>query len=105
MSRLMNFLIIPSTVAVLTLSGVANAGDKDERRLLDKTKISLVEAIQIAERHKGGRAYEASLDDDSFSPEYEVDVAVDDTSYELTIDGITGEVSKVRGGKKDKPAQ
>jgi uncharacterized membrane protein YkoI len=101
MKNLTKSTIVAGAFTGLLFSGVAMA-DKDELRLLEQTKISLTEAIAIAEKHQGGRAYEASLDDDRFSPEYEVDVAVDNVSYELTVDGISGEVTKVKGGKQPK---
>ncbi len=95
MNRMSRLILIPVSLAGLALAGVALA-DKEDLKLLEQTSISLTEAIAIAEKHQGGRAYEANLDDDSFSPEYEVDVAVGSTFFEVTVNGVTGEVAKVR---------
>ena len=95
MYRLNRFFLIPTTFVGLACAGVALA-DKEELELLSQTSISLTEAIDIAEKHQGGRAYEANLDDDRFSPEYEVGVAVGTVVYEVTVNGITGEVARVR---------
>jgi uncharacterized membrane protein YkoI len=84
----------------LALSGVAVA-DRDDIRLLSETKITLVEAIEIAEAHQGGVAYDAKLDDDSFTPEYEIDLVVEDRIYEVTVDGVTGEIRKVKEDHDD----
>jgi uncharacterized membrane protein YkoI len=92
-------------VAVITGMGAigwpttALADDCREIRALAKTQISLMEAISAAEMHQGGRAYDASLDDDRFGPEYEVDVIADGRSYEVRVDGISGEII---GARKDR---
>ena len=52
----------------------------------------MVQAIQAAETHQGGQAYEASIDDDSFRPEYEVSVLREDRTYDVRINAVTGEV-------------
>ena len=93
-------LITIAAVSGLVLSGTAMA-DRDDIRLLSETKISLIEAIEIAQAHQGGIAYEAKLDDDSFTPEYEVDVVHEDRSYEVTVDGVSGEVRKVKEDHED----
>lgn len=87
------FVIVASSGALFAGTALA---DREDARLLEQTKITLSEAISIAEKHQNGRAYEAGLDDDSFSPSYEVSVAVGDRLYELDIDGATGEVRNVR---------
>lgn len=88
--------VLSSALAGLLVAGVAQA-DRDDVRLLDETKLTLTEAIAIAEKHQNGRAYEAGIDDDSFSPVYEVNVVTTDGRlYELDVDGVTGAVSNVR---------
>ena len=94
------FSVLFTATAGLLLSGAAIADRGDIRALAD-TKISLIEAIEIAQAHQGGIAYEATLDDDSFSPEYEVDVVANDAIYEVTVDGVTGEVRKVKKDRDD----
>jgi len=94
------FFVLFAATAGLLLSGAAVA-DRDDIRALAETKISLVEAIEIAQAHQGGIAYEAKLDDDSFTPEYEVEVVLDDRIYEVTVDGVTGEVRKVKEDHDD----
>lgn len=86
--------------ALVTLSGISTAAlaDREDIRLLSETKISLIEAIQAAEKHQGGKAYEASIDDDSFSPAYEVGVIKDNSVYDIRVDAVTG---KVLGARED----
>jgi uncharacterized membrane protein YkoI len=91
-------------VGALTSIGlplVALANDADEVRALSETKISLTQAIAAAERHQGGQAYEAKVDDDSFKPEYEIDVAKDGKVYEVRVDGVSGEVIEAREEQND----
>ncbi len=93
-------LITLAAVSGLVLSGAALA-DRDDIRLLDETKITLIDAIQIAEAHQGGQAFEAKLDDDSFTPEFEVELVHEGRIYELTIDGVSGEVRRVKEDHDD----
>ncbi|HET6563946.1 MAG TPA: PepSY domain-containing protein, partial [Xanthomonadales bacterium] len=72
--------ILFASCAGLALSGAAFA-DRDDIRMLPEARITLVEAIQIAEAHQGGIAYDAKLEDDSFTPEYEVELVLDDRFY------------------------
>jgi uncharacterized membrane protein YkoI len=93
------FIFIAAT-AGLAIPAAALA-DQDDIRLLAETRITLIEAIEIAQNHQGGQAYEATLDDDRFAPEYEVNVVVDNVSYEVTVDGVTGEVRNAKEDRDD----
>jgi len=93
----------PTKPAVLSvafaglLAAAAALADREDIRQLGETKISLSDAIGIAERHQNGRAFEAGIDDDSFTPVYEVTVVTTDGKvYELDVDGVTGEIRNVR---------
>lgn len=70
--------------------------DRDEIRAMQDAKVSLIEAIQAAEASEGGKAYEASIDDDSFRPEYEVTILRDDRVYDVRVNAETGEVIGAR---------
>ncbi|MFV0276919.1 MAG: PepSY domain-containing protein [Parahaliea sp.] len=90
------------TAATIGLAGSLTAwADWDDARRLNDTKITLVKAIEIAEQHQSGRAYDASLDDDSFSPLYEVSLVAGDKLYEVEVDGVSGEVKNVREERGD----
>lgn len=70
--------------------------DREDILLMREAKVSLINAVQAAEKHQGGRAIDASLDDDSFKPAYEVTVIKDDRSYDVQVDAVTGEVLGAR---------
>jgi uncharacterized membrane protein YkoI len=80
--------------AGLLFSAMAFADDDAKR--LPETKISLTEAIAIAEKNQNGRAYEASLDDDGPALKYEIGVLVGEKTFEVDVDATTGELGKVR---------
>lgn len=84
--------MMATATALAMLSGAAYAVDVSDIRLLNETKISLSDAIAAAEKHQGGRAIDASLDDDSFKPAYEVTVVVDNRVFDVQVDGVTGGV-------------
>ncbi len=88
--------------ALMVFAGAfAVNADGGDVRMLSETKISLTQAIASAEKHNGGQAYEASLDDDSFKPAYEVTVAKDGRIFDVQVDGVTGEVIGSREDNDD----
>lgn len=76
----------------------AHAGEIDAAA---DAKISLIKAIETAEAHQGGKAIEASFDDDSFSPTYEVELVKDTSLYDVRVDAVNGKVLGVREDKDD----
>ncbi len=96
--------IIPYTAfAVLFITAFAtNAlADAEDVQAASQAKISLVQAIQLAEKHQGGKAIDASIDDDSFSPTYEVSVVKDAKLYDVRIDAVKGTVLGAREDMDD----
>lgn len=89
-----------AVVLVTAFVTQAHAGS-DELKAASQAKISLVKAIEAAEAHQGGRAIEASIDDDSFTPTYEVSVAHDAKLYDVQVDAVTGKVLAAREDKDD----
>lgn len=98
MSHVAKLLAVP-TMAVF-MSTPAQA-DTDEIHAVKQAKISLVEAIHAAEQYQGGRAFEASLDDDSFTPTYEVSLLMQEKLYDVRIDAVSGAVLSAREDKDD----
>ena len=101
MPKPITVVVAAVAAAVFALVSTVAFADRDDAVRLAETQITLIQAIEIAETHQGGRAFEATLDDDSFTPEYEVDVVVDDRIYEVTVDGVSGEVRHVREDRDD----
>lgn len=89
-------LMAPAT-AVAFAPALALAADHSDIRQLQDTKISLTQAIAAAEKERGGRALDASIDDDSFRPNYEVSI-VDKNNrlWDVQVDGVSGEVTGAR---------
>ncbi len=86
------------TTAAIMLTGSAYAADAGDIRLLNEAKLSLVDAIKAAENNIGGKAIEASLDDDAWKPAYEISVVKDNRIFDVQIDAIEG---KVLGSRED----
>lgn len=89
--------IICAAFILLSVIGPVLAYDADDMasdaKLLGKTKISLTEAIKIAETHKKGKGFNASLSDYDGTPVYSVTVIQGDKTYDVEIDGNTGEIA------------
>lgn len=84
---------IYATIAAIGLMGsAAYAADADDIRLLNEAKISLTEAIAAAEKNVGGKAIEASLDDDAWKAAYEVSVVKDNRVFDVQVDAANGSV-------------
>ncbi len=80
-----------TTSSMFPGSAMASDTAKDVQRL-SEAKITLVDAIGIAEKHIGGQAIDADLDSDFGKVVYDVSVIKDAAEHEVRIDAITGEV-------------
>jgi uncharacterized membrane protein YkoI len=69
--------------------------DEDGFSELADPSTTLAAATATAEQHIGGKAIEASFDDEDGTLLFEVEVAEDDTVQKVTIDSANGEVLKV----------
>lgn len=72
------------------------SADSNDLEMLKKAKISLIRAIEIAQNDRGGQAYDAEIEDDSFNPEFEVKVTSSGKKLKYTIDGVSGEIIRVK---------
>lgn len=102
----MNIIAKPFAVASLVLAtamtpAIVAAEDASEIKALTEAKISLTQAIDAAEKHQGGKALDASIDDDSFSPTFEVSVVKDGKVFDVRVDGVKGTVIGAREDLED----
>ncbi|MAN73444.1 MAG: peptidase M4 [Henriciella sp.] len=100
MKRSIRTLISATAIGGLATAGLAFA-DIDDARALEEADISLVAAIMAAEDATQGKAFEAQVEDDSFSPEFEISVLADGKVYDVIVDGVTGEVKSTREDHDD----
>lgn len=68
------------------------ANDYREIQLIQQAKITLAQAIDIAEKSLPGKAISAEIDDDMPTPVYKVKVTKDNMVYKVRVDGTTGAV-------------
>ena len=91
------FTMVIMTVTVVNVAQAAESKDEEakELKLFSQAKISLTEAIKLAEKKVvGGKAMEAELDDESNTVQFEIEVLKDGKVHEVLVDGITGKVVK-----------
>lgn len=67
---------------------------------IDSAKISLAQAVNLAEQQVGGKAYEAVFENKHGKMHFEIAVAKDKTPHEIIIDAATGQVVKTASGKE-----
>lgn len=84
--------VLSLCVVGLTLGNSVYAMDVNEVRAFDTATITLNQAIELAVNNIGGKAYEASFDDDNAQPTYEIDIVKDGKQYNVWVDGVKGEV-------------
>jgi len=87
--------LIAGTGITLTQASESKSDEAKELQLFSQAKISLVDAIKVAEQKTGGKALEAELDDDAQAVQFEVEIVKDGKVHEVKVDGKTGEVLKV----------
>lgn len=98
--------LLSGAIAVLLITGaagvaLASAGKDDESqevRAVAQAKVSMTDAIRTAEQQAGGRAVDASFDDESGHALYEVEVLNGATVHNVYVDAQTGKVAKVTQG-------
>ena len=73
-----------------TQSGQA---DPSEFPVIDSAKVSLPDAIALAEKQFGGKAAAASLDDESKSPAYEIELLTAKGEQKILVDATSGKAS------------
>lgn len=83
------------------LSRLLNGDDKDALAGLMASPTTLASAIATAEQHTGGKAIEASFDDESDATQLEVAVAANNVVQQVMIDRTTGEVLAVNAADSD----
>lgn len=94
-----------ATIAQPAMAAEQGAGKDDaaEYAKLGGAKLSLADAVAAAEKQFGGKAVNASLDNEQASAAFEVELMTDTGSQTVAVDGQTGEVKHVTdsgdGGK------
>ncbi len=88
-------LMMVGSAINLTQANETKDKEVNELQLFSQAKITLQEAIKIAEQKTGGKAIEAEIDDDSAAVQYEVEIVKEGKVHEVIIDGKTGKVLKV----------
>ncbi len=90
----MNSKIVLGFVAMMLAGGAAAANNGDEVKALHNAKLSLTDAIKIAEKEGNGKAVDAEIDAKSGQAQYAVEVLSSDgkklTEYKLDAD--TGKI-------------
>lgn len=75
--------------------------DQPDSQAVGKAKITLADASTAAERHVGGRAYEAGIEEEKGTLFFEVDVATSKGPQEVKIDAATGKVIAVEAADQE----
>jgi uncharacterized membrane protein YkoI len=83
-------------VILMMAAPIAARADADDMRALAAAKISLVEAIEAAEKSVGGKAVDASIEDDTLPPQYDVSIIRDGKYFDVQVNGIDGSIINAR---------
>lgn len=90
--------IISCTIALAAAIGstalATTKMDNDAQSVLE-AKVSLVQAVLIAEKHVKGRAANAEFEKSGAKRFYDVEVVAGSKVFDIGVDGMTGKVGKV----------
>ena len=92
MLRNIRFLLTALILSSLIPMSYASKNHKDDLQEMEKVKITLVEAINIAEKSATGKAISAKLKNSKQGLMYKVDVMDSDKKYEVKVDALSGAV-------------
>ena len=95
LQAMLAMVIMTSATANIAQAGESKDKEAKELKLFSQAKISLTEAIKVAEQKVGGKAMEAEVDDESNTVQFEVEILKDGKIHEVMVDGKTGKVLKV----------
>lgn len=99
MNKKIMSMAVAASLAVSGLAGLAYAGngsdEMQEIQLFNQAKVSLADAIRAAETKVGGKAMDASLDDESKTIQFEIEIQKGGQIHQVMVDGKTGSVVKV----------
>lgn len=93
--------------AIATAAGVTYANQEtavnDAIADLSLAKVSLVQAVGVAEARYNGRAVKGELDNDNGRPLYQVEVATPDNRvFDVSVDAVSGQVISGSLDRKDR---
>lgn len=83
------------------LARIFDREDHDELAKLADSPTTLAAAIAVAEQNLGGKAIEASFDNENGAFRFQVKVAKDNAVRRVVIDSATGSVTRVAVGQDD----
>lgn len=82
------------------IAKVFDREDRDEFAKLAGSSTTLAAAVATAEQHTGGKAIEASFDNENGTMLFEVEVAKDNAMHKVMIDSANGKVLKVAAAEE-----
>ena len=98
---LMGALIALGTVGAFAYADSEAKHENDAIADLAKTKVSLSQAITVAEQHVSGKASRASLEDENGRLVYEIEVASAKKVMDVKVDSADGKVISSKPDKAD----
>jgi len=96
-------------VSVLAMAAATTAfaaesrrgGEAHEAVAYEQVKMTLADAIALAERQTGGKAVEATLEQEHGTVSFEVEIMKDRAFRKVTIDATTGQVVASKADHRD----
>ncbi|MDE2369871.1 MAG: PepSY domain-containing protein [Burkholderiales bacterium] len=94
--------LLAAAAAAIAITGTVFAAegaheDDDAVASLAQARLSLVQAVDVAQNHTGGRATRAELGSENGAPVFEIEVAAADQQLtDVTVDAVAGKVLSTR---------
>ena len=97
-----NFLIASLLVALIPSTYASKYNKGDELREFEKAKITLIEAINIAEKSSGGKACKAKFKGSKEGSIYKIDVVEKEKTTEIKVDAMSWEIVTTYSEQKER---
>ena len=101
-SKLSHLAVAAAIGAVGTIAYAANGGVENDAIAINKAKISLVQAVTVAEQHANGKASQAAFENSKQGWVYDVEVVSGAKVFDVRVDADKGTVISSAKDKADR---
>lgn len=102
MFRTSKLALIALSAAVLAATAYAAGGTGNDALAIVNAKVSLTEAVAVAEKHASGKAVRAEFEQSSQGEFYEIEVVSGSRVFDVKVDAVKGNVISSAEDKVDR---
>ncbi|HDZ37221.1 MAG TPA: peptidase M4 [Marinobacter sp.] len=101
MNKRLRLLLLCSALTVTAIPAFASGDIETDEPSISQAKISLQEAIQVAEQHSGGKASRAEFEQTANGPAFDVEITKGKQTLDVRVDPMTSKVLSSEMDRED----